>query len=50
MSDHRRLLLACTGAFLLALLARAALAARMTILQPDGCWYIWHAEDIARGD
>jgi hypothetical protein len=38
------------GVVCLAALVRVALLPRMALLQPDGCYYVWIAEDLARGD
>jgi len=35
---------------LAAFLVRIALVPRMAVLQPDGAYYLWMAEDLARGD
>lgn len=40
---------AAAAAVVIALGARLAAAAGMAVLQPDGCYYVWMAEDFAAG-
>src|SRR5438067_1914786 len=42
--------IAALAVVLLALVCRLALVPRMAVLQADGCYYLWIAEDLRRGD